>query len=158
MIKAIMSKKDFENFFHSHRGEKVKVVSILDSDCKEDFHSNEFCSILTLRFDDVEGPERGFIPMNNTDAEKIVLFLKNWEGDVIVHCSAGISRSAGVAAGICVGKGWNEDIVWGNGKFCPNRHCYRLVCKAFGFKIDGSSFKEKEKINIEAWKREQEID
>lgn len=49
----------------------------------------------------------------------------------IVHCAAGISRSAGVAAALNEYLGLHEDI-FGNPNYFPNRLVYRLSLNEFG--------------------------
>lgn len=93
---------------------------------------------LTLQFDD---EEEGITAMDKDDAQKIKKFvqsivrMKNPNQEfhdtfLIVHCGAGISRSAGVAAAI--GKFlFNDDFfIFNSPKFCPNRNCYRLTLNA----------------------------
>lgn len=74
------------------------VISIRD-DYTEMGWKVEHKSILTLRFDDIEGymgPEyRNF---DYLDALKILSFVRDTNGDdIVVHCHAGVSRSAAVA-------------------------------------------------------------
>lgn len=87
--------------------------------------------ILTLFFDDKEDDVNG---MNKNQARAVVNFVNKWKEKVnliIVHCGAGISRSAGVAAAI--GKYLNGDdtFVFNNPKYIPNRNCYRQTLNAF---------------------------
>lgn len=95
-----------------------------------------------LRFDDVEDDSvPGCIPMSNAQATLIANFLEELAASdpstLIVHCSAGISRSAGVAAAIHDALGWpianaQDNDVFHDGKFAPNMHCYRTMLRALG--------------------------
>ena len=79
--------------------------------------------------------------MSDTQATLATNFLEDLAASspttLIVHCSAGISRSAGVAAAIHEALGWpiantrNSD-VFRDGKFAPNMHCYRTMLRALG--------------------------
>lgn len=87
--------------------------------------------VLTLFFDDEEDVING---MKTPQAIRVVYFVNQWKNKVqtiIVHCGAGISRSAGVAAAI--GKVLNGDdtFVFNNPKYVPNRNCYRKTLNAF---------------------------
>lgn len=71
--------------------------------------------------------------MTEAQAEAVVAFWRAVRGevtDLVVHCEAGISRSAGVAAALCVLEGLDD-------AFChqqhrPNAHVKALVLRAGG--------------------------
>ena len=70
--------------------------------------------------------------MNNDDAQKVCDFVKaNDNVDIIVHCDAGISRSAGVAAAIMKYLTGSDMEIFKNGKYQPNMWCYRKVLSKF---------------------------
>ena len=95
-----------------------------------------------LCFDDVEDDTvPGCTPMSNAQATLAANFLEDLAASnpttLIVHCSAGISRSAGVAAAIHDTLGWpvanaRDNDVFRDGKFAPNMHCYRTLLRALG--------------------------
>lgn len=87
--------------------------------------------ILYLWFDD---EEQGDTMISKEDARDIVNFVLKWKdrvNKIIVHCAAGVSRSAGVAAAI--GKYVNDDdnFIFKNKRYVPNMACYRTVLNAF---------------------------
>ena len=92
-------------------------------------HSDRFVDILRLQFHDISQPNDEYRLMNKEDAEKVIDFAYRYEQDaqlILVHCDAGISRSAGVAAGLS----WlfnNDDSHFYSRAFRPNAHCRRLV-------------------------------
>ena len=61
-------------------------------------------SVLKLHFSDYSFEADGSIPdhaMTEEDADKIARFVEHWlpaRPEILVHCAAGISRSAGIAA------------------------------------------------------------
>lgn len=71
--------------------------------------------------------------MTCDDADKIVAFCLKWlpETDLIVHCEAGVSRSAGVCAAIMKWYERSDTMIFNNPYFRPNMHCYRTVLNAF---------------------------
>lgn len=95
-----------------------------------------------LCFDDVEDDSvLGCVPMSDAQATLAANFLEDLvtsdTATLIVHCSAGISRSAGVAAAIHDALGWpianaRDNDVFRDGKFAPNMHCYRTMLRALG--------------------------
>lgn len=66
------------------------------------------------------------------DADKVVDFVRKHQDSVdliVVHCEAGISRSAGLAASLCKCiNGYDGDFF---SKYLPNRRVYRLVMNAW---------------------------
>jgi hypothetical protein len=89
---------------------------------------NKVVSILPLAFFDAE---EGDDIMTEADAEKIKEFLLEYPNyDIIVHCDAGVSRSAGVGAAILRWLTGDDDYIFDSGKFFPNMHCYRMTLNA----------------------------
>ena len=97
---------------------------------------------LYLQFDDVDNENvAGCTPMDETQAQLIADFVDEFRATdanrLIVACSAGISRSAGVAAALHEALGWEirnayESDVFSDGKFSPNMRCYRMTLRAMG--------------------------
>lgn len=89
--------------------------------------------LLQLHFYDVDFPDYdGKIPNNIFDRDRgsrILHFVEEVWGKVdclLVHCEAGISRSAGVAAAIDKIKN-NTDEKWFKPPYFPNRLVYRTI-------------------------------
>lgn len=83
--------------------------------------------------------------MTQDYALKVVDFLKECQGQVdllAVHCEAGISRSAAVAAACAKILGQNYDIFFQR-PYQANLHCYELVLSAAGMPLPGPSEKWK---------------
>ena len=134
----IMSREEAYRFsFVPHR-EKIAVISI--SDCDKDYPNlsnnpnNGILAHFKIHFDDVDMYVGGENCITYDDAGEIASFVRNIVrlrmDRLIVHCEAGISRSAGVAAAIM--KGWDGDDspVFDNPRFRPNMICYRTVLNA----------------------------
>ena len=132
--------------YQSHVSPSV-MISISDPNMRYD--TAPFCSsdnkvkkILRLSFADADRPGVDVYGrnasetdlMSREDAMKVRRLLESYPGlDVIVHCDAGISRSAGVAAGILKAKTGDDSQVFDDPGFCPNRHCYRVTLQALLF-------------------------
>ncbi len=109
--------------------------------------ANRVLDILRLTFADADGvgshvwvPQEAAVPdriaaesdlMTREDAAKVAQFLSRHPNrDVIVHCDAGLSRSAGVAAAIMKHFNGDDSPVFDSGKYYPNMWCYRLTLEA----------------------------
>ena len=105
-------------------------------------NDNNIRDILFLKLDDtdMESP----LAINKLDALKIKTFITKHKDipEIIVHCGAGQSRSAGVAAAILKYM-YNDDTqIFNNKRYTPNMRCYRLVLE---------TLMEKELDFYEAW-------
>jgi predicted protein tyrosine phosphatase len=102
----VLSREEAERY---EPGPNEICISISDPDAELAKVSPLFVAVLRLHFDDVT--ERGvpadilFAPHH---ARAIVDFLDKWPGAkrVMVHCNMGVSRSPGVALGLCDLHGW----------------------------------------------------
>ena len=116
---------------------KCVIISIQESGQGDvQFAPNlSILATLNLKFDDVLPTDPEGHAMLLEDAQAIYDFVNIWRHKVhwiIVHCHAGISRSAGVASGISLALNSDDKWVWENNKYTPNTYCYKLVLQAFG--------------------------
>lgn len=118
--------------------EPTLIISIRDfkdpDKAKISIKNENIKGIVFLNFDDVEDNDKFYSCMTDEDAKKIcdaVNEMKDIVTQIIVHCEAGVSRSAGVAAAI--GKFLNDDdmFIFGAPRFSPNITCYRKVLNTF---------------------------
>ena len=111
-------------------------------------------SVLKLKFDDVtEGSSFGFC-ITDEDAAAILAFVLNVKDTVqrlIVHCEAGVSRSAGVAAAIMKVLYGDDMPIFNNTQYCPNMTCYKKVLLAFTGAVDEEDLRNKERLNRKLW-------
>lgn len=101
---------------------------------------NRVSAILELRFSDADRPGKDVYGldaeekdlMSDEDAGNVVRFVQaNRDKQIIVHCDAGISRSAGVAAAIAKYLTGNDDFFFNSGRYIPNMWCYTKTLTAF---------------------------
>ena len=124
------------------------VISITDIKSQLPFELTKENAVLFLQFDDEESGDRAMTPQH---ANTIVSFVKSLDDivdELIVHCEAGVSRSAAVAAAISFSIN-GDDAEFFKFPFFPNRHCYRLVLEAFGFDLKQLFLTQKFEANIE---------
>ena len=166
----ILNRKEAKKFSCESHDFKTAIISITDTD-KADviFEKNEangIKAVLRLKFDDVERDYKNEHCITKEDAENIVKFVnknKNKVDKFIVHCEAGVSRSAGVGAAIMKALNGDDWDIFKNPLKCPNMKCYRTVLNAF---VDAGYFDEdpmeeikfKEETNIAKWKEFNEIE
>ena len=102
---------------------------------------NNVRDILPLSFCDAEEPgpdvyghmagEKDL--MQPEDADQVRALLEQYpDCDILIHCDAGISRSAGVAAAILEAWGGAPRTLFDSPWYEPNLHCYRVTLKALG--------------------------
>lgn len=155
----IMSRQEANRHSFKKDIEKTAIISITDTYSENNhFHSNpNIIAILKLKFDDIEKDEKNCVCINDIDAKDIVAFINKLKDKVeciIVHCEAGISRSAGVAGAIMKYLNNDDTPVFNSGRYCPNMTCYRKVLSCFmNGDIDEQEINLKEQNNIDEWKK-----
>lgn len=125
-----MNRTDAVRYSYRPQNERSAVISI--STPNEEYNGNIHSSIyngisgvLRLWFDDVES---GQDCIQKEDAEKIKRFVEaHKEDQIIVHCDAGISRSAGIAAALMKYYNGDDTPIFDNPRYCPNMLCYRTM-------------------------------
>lgn len=132
----IFSRSDAKRFSYSVK-EPCIIISITDPDkLLNNFAATaKIIDVCRLQFDDVDREtKRGAETlMSFDDAMKIKRFVeryKNRVNTIVVHCEAGISRSAAVAAAIGKYLNGDDSFVFDNPKYYPNMHCYSTTLKA----------------------------
>lgn len=103
---VVLSREEAE--FYEPRGKEI-CISISDPDASPARVSSRFAAVLRLNFNDVvERGEPSDILFAEDHAREIRKFLDAWPKAerVMVHCNAGVSRSPGVALGLCDIRGW----------------------------------------------------
>jgi predicted protein tyrosine phosphatase len=103
---VVLSREDAEDY----EPDALEIcISISDPDAPPARVSSRFAAVLRLNFDDVtERGEPSDILFAEDHAREIREFLDSWPSArrVLVHCNAGVSRSPGVALGLCEVRGW----------------------------------------------------
>ena len=102
----VLSREEAEHY--EPHGKEI-CISISDPDASPAQVSSRFAAVLRLHFDDVtERGEPSDILFAEDHAREIRQFIDSWPRvqRVVVHCNAGVSRSPGVALGLCDIRGW----------------------------------------------------
>ncbi len=103
---VVLSRQDAELYEPTS---KEICISISDPDAEPAKISPRFRAVLRLQFDDVT--QRGVpsdILFAADHARAITQFVDSWPDAerLVVHCNMGVSRSPGVALGLCDLRGW----------------------------------------------------
>lgn len=106
----------------------------------EAVEKGQFLDAIYLKFDDIEKPLEGYHSITDEQAEDIAKFIKKWKNcdEIIVHCYAGISRSAAVAAAIYKYYGMDdleETFFSKSSWYIPNMLVYKKVLRALYEKV-----------------------
>ena len=146
MLVKVLNRSGAVLYCYSEHKDPAVMISI--SDPRMEYKFSVFCSetnklkeILPLCFSDAESvagtdvygnPMTSDDLMSDEDARKVVDFVEKYRNELIlVHCDAGISRSAGVAAAILKACTGDDTQIFDNPYYVPNRWCYRKVLDAF---------------------------
>lgn len=133
---VVMSRPEAERYFHKPHEEKSVAISITNvGDANANIYrnsNNRLFDVCRVQFDDVERGGKNCI--TKKEAETIADFVDKYKDTsidtLVVHCEAGQSRSAGVAAAIMKKLYDNDMPIFGNPKFTPNQTCYRETLNA----------------------------
>ena len=141
---TVMSRWDAVFYCYNPHAEPTVMISI--SDPHMQYAAAPFCSeenkvlqILSLCFADADQPGPDIYGydarvedlMRDEDAAQVAQLLQTYpDTDVIVHCDAGISRSAGIAAAILKHTTGDDSSIFENGLYEPNLWCYRKTLAA----------------------------
>ena len=103
---VVLSREEAERY---EPGEREICISIADPDTDAARLSRRFAAVLRLNFTDVVEPEDpSDVIFSDDHARAIRDFIDSWPdaARIVVHCHAGMSRSPGVALGLCDIRGW----------------------------------------------------
>jgi hypothetical protein len=144
----VFSRENCLKYVKENKNNNRAIISITDIKSQLPFKLTKESAVLFLQFDDEECGDRA---MTQQHANTIVSFIKSLNGkidELIVHCEAGVSRSAAVAAAISFSIN-GDDAEFFKFPYYPNRLCYRLVLEAFGFDLKNLFLDQKYEDNIQ---------
>ena len=141
---TIMSRWDAVFYCYNPHAQPTVMISISDPHMQYaavpfSSEENKVLQILSLCFADADQPGPDIYGydaavedlMSDEDAAQVAELLSAYPNtDVIVHCDAGISRSAGVAAAILKHTTGDDSSIFENGLYDPNLWCYQKTLAA----------------------------
>jgi len=129
---------------------KCIVISINCPNNPTEIKNENIIDILKLEFHDIETPKENLVAMSVADGFKIKEFIekyKNTVDSIIIHCTAGISRSAGIGCAIAMYLNGSDDYLWASGNYIPSKRCYKITLEALGLEISEDEIKEKQMLS-----------
>ncbi len=153
---VIMNRSDARSESFRKNRPDTAIISITDHRLENNAFAKSpwIKATLKLKFDDVVADGVFGLCITDGDAESIRQFVEKVKDKVkriIVHCEAGISRSAGVAAALMKVLNGDDMAVFRSKLYCPNMTCYRKVLLAFLGEVDEDDLREKETLNRKLW-------
>ena len=135
----VMSKEQAFNYAKSKNDERSIIISINDVNDVDSFivpnNKNNIYKIHYTFFNDVES---GCTAISDDQANEIADFVLAYKDEIdliIVHCGAGVSRSAGCCAAIMKALCGTDKMIFNNVYYKPNMKVYHEVLKALIHKI-----------------------
>ena len=129
----ILSQREAVQTAYKFRNNTMAIISITEPDAEDVDFSTALVPdkrILRLRFDDIDKEINNHKLFTVQDAKQILNFVQKTIASVdffVVHCHAGISRSAGVAAALSKIYNQNDSYIFNCGKYCPNMFVYKTI-------------------------------
>lgn len=146
----IMGKQECTLFSTKDLTEGYIIISINDNNCNTVIYkNNHIIDKLKLWFDDIDRPIPNYQVMLATDAHMIKEFIDTYKdkvSNIIVHCTAGVSRSGAVGCVLARYLNGDDSYLLATGNYIPNKHVYKLMCEVFGLEYSEELFKNKLKI------------
>lgn len=132
----VMNRQQAVEYCHKPHSEQSVIISI--STPVEEYHDEPFMStiigngvyeICRVEFFDVDNHYPiSFGKMSMEHAELITdIVARNLDKKIIVHCDAGQSRSAGIAAALAKYYNGDDEEFFNNSHMVPNMWCYNLI-------------------------------
>ena len=151
----VLSRQNAKKLSYKQDIEDCVIVSITDVNSPyNNFAQNPHIKgVCHIKFDDVDFGEDNCI--DRKDGEKIIAFVNQYVNKVdkiIVHCEAGVSRSAGVCAALMQIVNGSDMEIFGNARFCPNMSCYRTILETYYGSYDKEAADIKIRENIRLWR------
>lgn len=143
----IFSRDECINFTNKKLNSDCVIISINDSGCRTEFKDNErVIDILPLTFDDLTIEIEGFSLFNKSISNEITAFVDTYKATInhfIVHCTAGISRSAAVGFVLTKYLNGDDSHLFKEGRHVPNKMVYEILSNSFGLTYDEKDFDNK---------------
>lgn len=154
----ILDRPGAVRYCYKKHEDKSIIVSINSSNSKAAHltktKKNGIIAVLPLWFDDITHSIDGYVLFDDSMARNIIQFVNTWKDEAdtfVVHCDAGISRSAAVCAAIRRYLGFEDMSIFDNYMYNPNPLVYYTMMEQIKDEYDPKEDDEKFSINSEYW-------
>lgn len=81
------------------------------------------------------------------ELQSIVDGYKDQIKQIVVHCTAGISRSSAIAAELALYLGDSDDFIWTTKQYLPNKHCFTLMNQVLALGLTKDAINQRYQTN-----------
>lgn len=151
----IMSQDECIDFSNKNLNDECIIISINDTGYDTNISKNDkIIDVCKLWFDDIERNTNQKLKLMTIDQAKgikeFVDKYKNKIDNLVIHCTAGISRSSSIGCVIARYLNNDDNYLWATGRYMPNKHVYKTMCEAFNLKYSDDLFKYKLKLRYKS--------
>lgn len=143
----ILSKTECTLFSTKDLDEDYIIISINDTNCNTSiFQNTHIIDVHKTTFDDLVKQIDGYTLFDSKKATNIKNFIDLYKDSVfniIVHCTAGISRSGAVGCAIARYLNEDDDYLLKTGLYIPNKLVYKIMCECLGLEYSEELFNKK---------------
>lgn len=143
----ILSKAECTLFSTKDLDENYIIISINDTNCNTSiFKNSHIIDVHKTTFDDLVKQIDGYTLFDSEKATKIKNFIDSYKDSVfniIVHCTAGISRSGAVGCAIARYLNGDDDYLLKTGLYIPNKLVYKTMCECLDLNYSEELFNKK---------------
>ena len=129
------------------------VISINCPENTTELNKDKVVDLLSLYFHDIEEEleeldNEKLIPISIEDTIKIKNFIvQNKEiKRIVVHCTAGVSRSAGIACALAIFLNGDDFYIRNTNKYMPNNRCFYFLLETLGIELDISEKQKRQDL------------
>lgn len=148
----ILSKQECIIFSTRELNKDYIIISINDTNCDTViFKNTHIKDVLKITFDDLTFPIAGHTLIDDQISLKIKNFIDSYKDsikNIIVHCTAGISRSGAVGCTIARYLNGDDSYLLQTGLYMPNKLVYKTMCNTLGLEFSEELFDEKLQLRI----------
>ena len=154
MIIKIMSQYNALRY-SSETNKKILMISIVGGkDSSLVFKGDGIVDVFRMFFEDIERPIGKYKVPSREDFNGLKEFLdKNISSvdEIVVHCHAGVSRSAACASAIARYVGIDDSFIWSSNDYMPNRLVFKYAIDELDLNLEENEIRTLYKANEDAY-------
>ncbi|MBQ8997199.1 MAG: dual specificity protein phosphatase family protein [Clostridium sp.] len=139
--------------YSNNTDKRIAIISIVGAKEKPLEFNEEIVCVFRMFFEDIERPIGNYKAPSKEDFKGLKDFIDNnmdSVDEIVVHCHAGVSRSAACASAIARYIGVNDLFIWSSSDYMPNRLVFSCTIGELGVDLDENEIKSLYKMNEDA--------